>query len=166
MIITNSILALIVCLLYAAKIQGRSFNAPISSPLRAFSEKQDDKSRSNNNKKRAQQPLKDIVVLASAATAAVSDQLTYVQTMTAGAISRTIAQTFMHPANTYKTLLQLKDSKRITSKLTPERLLRGVDAQFLLSLPHGAFHFFVIDQVCLPFYFLNWCNLSHTFGFI
>jgi solute carrier family 25 S-adenosylmethionine transporter 26 len=66
--------------------------------------------------------------------------------MTAGAISRTIAQTFMHPANTYKTMLQLKDTGKST-KLTLERLLRGADAQFLLSLPHGAFHFFVIDQV-------------------
>jgi solute carrier family 25 S-adenosylmethionine transporter 26 len=74
------------------------------------------------------------------------DQLTYLQTMTAGAISRTIAQTFMHPANTYKTMLQLKDTGKST-KLTLERLLRGADAQFLLSLPHGAFHFFVIDQV-------------------
>jgi hypothetical protein len=27
------------------------------------------------------------------------------------------------------------------------RLLQGADAQFILSLPHGAFHFFVIDQV-------------------
>jgi len=74
------------------------------------------------------------------------DQLTYLQTMTAGAISRTIAQTFMHPANTYKTMLQLKDTGKST-QVTLERLLRGADAQFLLSLPHGAFHFFVIDQV-------------------
>jgi hypothetical protein len=29
-------------------------------------------------------------------------QLSYVQSMTAGAISRTLAQTIMHPANTYK----------------------------------------------------------------
>lgn len=28
-----------------------------------------------------------------------------------------------------------------------DRLFRGADAQFLLSLPHGAFHFFVIDVV-------------------
>lgn len=85
---------------------------------------------------------------AAATTAvAMSDQLTYFQTMTAGAFSRCIAQTFMHPANTYKTLLQLRDSKRLKVKLTPERLLRGVDAQFILSLPHGAFYFCVIDQV-------------------
>jgi hypothetical protein len=81
---------------------------------------------------------------------AVTDQLTYMQTMTAGALSRTMAQTLMHPANTYKTLLQIRGSGKaggVLSKLTPERLLRGVDAQFIMSLPHGAFYFFVIDQV-------------------
>lgn len=58
----------------------------------------------------------------------VTDQLTYIQTMTAGALSRTMAQTLMHPANTYKTLLQLRNSDKtnsILNKLTPERLLRG-----------------------------------------
>ena len=88
----------------------------------------------------------------AAATSAVSvtDQLTYMQTMTAGAFSRTMAQTLMHPANTYKTLLQLKGSGSktgILTKLTPERLLRGVDAQFIMSIPHGACYFFIIDQV-------------------
>lgn len=87
---------------------------------------------------------------AASGAVAVTDQLTYMQTMTAGALSRTMAQTLMHPANTYKTLLQLKGSGNpggILTKLTPERLLRGVDAQFIMSLPHGAFYFFVIDQV-------------------
>ena len=136
------------CCIYAATTNGKLFNTHrLSLAHTSFGDKHDDREEINNFAKKMQQPLTEIVVLASAATAAVSDQLTYVQTMTAGAISRTIAQTFMHPANTYKTLLQLKDSKRVISKLTPERLLRGVDAQFLLSMPHGAFHFFVIDQV-------------------
>ena len=91
------------------------------------------------------------------------EQMTYLQTMLAGAMSRTIAQTIMHPANTYKTLLQLNrrsltstshgglslstPTASIFKTLTIEKLFRGADAQFLLSLPHGAFHFFVIDQV-------------------
>ena len=98
--------------------------------------------------------LASLVEMTSSAAAtgavAVTDQLTYLQTMTAGALSRTMAQTLMHPANTYKTLLQLRGSGNpggILTKLTPERLLRGVDAQFIMSLPHGAFYFFVIDQV-------------------
>lgn len=77
------------------------------------------------------------------------DQMTYLQIMAAGAVSRTMAQTIMHPANTFKTMLQLKRTSDIpiSEQLTPERLLRGADAQFLLSLPHGAFYFVVIDQV-------------------
>lgn len=91
------------------------------------------------------------VVSAGSTTACDQYQLSYVQSMTAGAISRTLAQTIMHPANTYKTLLQLKRKKGMAPprKITLERLLQGVDAQFLLALPHGAFYFFVIDQVKL-----------------
>merc|ERR1711991_659408 len=66
--------------------------------------------------------------------------------MAAGAISRTMTQTIMHPANTFKTMLQLKSTGKEV-QLTPQRLLRGADAQFIMSLPHGAFYFFVIDQV-------------------
>lgn len=78
--------------------------------------------------------------------------MTYLQTMTAGAVSRSMAQTLLHPAYTYKTLLQLKNvgqhiPKPSLSNLQFSRLLKGIDAQFLLSLPHGAFHFFVIDHV-------------------
>jgi hypothetical protein len=78
--------------------------------------------------------------------------MTYLQTLTAGAVSRSMAQTLLHPAYTYKTLLQLKNvghhiPKPSLSNLQFARLLKGIDAQFLLSLPHGAFHFFVIDQV-------------------
>lgn len=36
-----------------------------------------------------------------------NEQMTYIQTMFTGAMSRTIAQTVMHPVNTYKTMLQL-----------------------------------------------------------
>jgi solute carrier family 25 S-adenosylmethionine transporter 26 len=110
-------------------------------------------SRTNNT-------LVDITATATAA-AVSAEQLTYMQTLTAGALSRTVAQTLMHPANTYKTMLQLKNSGKIP-KLTLERLLRGADAQFLLSLPHGAFYFFVIDHVknTLSKY------ISNRFGFV
>ena len=94
--------------------------------------------------------LELIATATSSSAGTVTDQLTYLQTMAAGALSRTMAQTLMHPANTYKTLLQLRGSEAkggILTKLTPERLLRGVDAQFIMSIPHGACYFFVIDQV-------------------
>lgn len=88
----------------------------------------------------------DTVLAIVASTRPVQDPLTNFQTMTAGALSRTLAQTIMHPANTYKTLLQLKNNGK-SLNLTPERLLRGADAQFIMSLPHGAFYFYVIDVV-------------------
>lgn len=83
------------------------------------------------------------------ARSALAEPLTYLQTMAAGALSRSIAQTLLHPAYTYKTILQLKvaDIDTIKKTLTFGRLLRGIDAQFLMSVPHGAFHFYVIDRV-------------------
>lgn len=83
------------------------------------------------------------------ARSAIAEPLTYLQTMAAGALSRSIAQTLLHPAYTYKTILQLKvaDIDTIKKTLTFGRLLRGIDAQFLMSVPHGAFHFYVIDRV-------------------
>jgi len=86
-------------------------------------------------------PMKKAVKAASL----VPDQLDHFQTMTAGALSRTVAQTLMHPVNTFKTILQMKGSK--LHNLTPERLLRGADAQFVMSLPHGAMYFYVIEEV-------------------
>lgn len=78
----------------------------------------------------------------------VSEKLTYTQTMMAGAVSRTCAQTIMHPANTFKTMLQMRGAKTagVVPRLTLERLLRGADAQFIMSLPHGALYFMVIEQ--------------------
>jgi solute carrier family 25 S-adenosylmethionine transporter 26 len=52
----------------------------------------------------------------------------------------------MHPANTYKTLLQVRGRKALP-KLTSDTIWRGADAQLVLSLPHGAFYFAVIDEV-------------------
>jgi solute carrier family 25 S-adenosylmethionine transporter 26 len=85
-------------------------------------------------------------VVSSVATAPPSTKMTYIQTMCAGAVSRTAAQIVMHPANTYKTLLQVKGAKALP-KLTSDTIWRGADAQLLLSLPHGAFYFSVIDIV-------------------
>ena len=63
--------------------------------------------------------------------------------------------------NTYKTILQLKTTpslakfrrlltwEHIIKGDTPyiaQRLLQGADAQFFMSLPHGAFYFVVIEN--------------------
>ena len=90
-------------------------------------------------------PVRRVVLPVSAANAS-DTSLTFFETMAAGAVSRTVAQTVMHPANTYKTVLQLR-GRNLEAKFTLERLLRGADAQFLMSLPHGAFYFWVTELV-------------------
>jgi uncharacterized glyoxalase superfamily metalloenzyme YdcJ len=58
-----------------------------------------------------------------------NEQMTYIQTMFTGALSRTIAQTVMHPVNTYKTMLQLN---RLAD------ILYDVDYEFKCSHPDNA----------------------------
>ena len=62
--------------------------------------------------------------IALSEAASCADSLTYFQSMAAGAVSKTMAQTIMHPANTYKTLLQLRDTGKFT-KLSFGRLFLG-----------------------------------------
>lgn len=50
----------------------------------------------------------------------------------------------MHPANVIKTLLQTKGTKELAN-LTPQILMRGAGAQFVLSVPHGALAFAVLE---------------------
>ena len=90
-------------------------------------------------------PIRRVALPVAAANTSDSS-LTFFETMAAGAVSRTVAQTIMHPANTYKTVLQLR-GRNPEAKFTLERLLRGADAQFLMSLPHGAFYFWVTELV-------------------
>ncbi|CAM9349902.1 unnamed protein product [Chrysoparadoxa australica] len=73
-------------------------------------------------------------------------RLTFWGSMIAGAVSRSVAQTAMHPANVVKTLLQTKGSFEAIKPLTWAILTRGAGAQFLLSLPNGAFHYAVLEN--------------------
>ncbi|KAL7545052.1 hypothetical protein ACHAWF_012365 [Thalassiosira exigua] len=94
---------------------------------------------------------------AAAAAAVVPDRrLHFWEAMVCGAISRSAAQTIMHPANTMKTILQ--SSRRAPGKapLTvrsfakwkhSQHLLRGAGAQLVLSIPHGAVNFAVLEFV-------------------
>ena len=79
--------------------------------------------------------------------------LLFWENMICGAISRSVAQTVMHPANTMKTILQTR-SQAGTDRLTIKQLAqpkniklltRGAGAQFLLSVPHGAVNFAVLE---------------------
>jgi hypothetical protein len=81
-------------------------------------------------------------------------KLEFWESMVCGAVSRSVAQTIMHPANTMKTIMQnsrggLTDPT-YSSLLRPEsfrRLSQGAGANFLLSVPHGAINFAVLEFV-------------------
>ena len=100
----------------------------------------------------------DAIAPGGAATAAmaVARRLRFWENMVCGAVSRSIAQTVMHPANTMKTILQsqrgVPASERMTiaalAKPSNVKLLtRGAGAQFILSVPHGAVNFAVLEFV-------------------
>jgi solute carrier family 25 S-adenosylmethionine transporter 26 len=76
--------------------------------------------------------------------------------MICGAISRAAAQTIMHPANTMKTILQSSRKVPGQEALTiqsftqwkyAKQLTRGAGAQLILSIPHGAVNFAVLELV-------------------
>lgn len=86
--------------------------------------------------------------------------LVFWENMICGAISRSVAQTIMHPANTMKTMLQ--NSQRssgggasgsgvtMMELLQPSqfrRLTAGAGANFVLSVPQGAVNFAVLEFV-------------------
>ena len=96
-----------------------------------------------------------------AVAAAPQRSLLFWENMLVGAISRSIAQTVMHPANTMKTILQANRASSTSSStgltgtstlsmLNPKNLkllTRGAGAQFILSVPHGAINFAVLELV-------------------
>lgn len=79
--------------------------------------------------------------------------LVFWENMICGAVSRSIAQTVMHPANTMKTILQsTRGANRptLSQLMRPDQfrmLTRGAGANFLLSVPHGAVNFAVLEFV-------------------
>jgi hypothetical protein len=91
----------------------------------------------------------------SAAAAAVSmtRPLLFWENMVSGAVSRSVAQTVMHPANTMKTILQSSrgpNRPTLGDLFQPQmfrRLTRGAGANFALSIPHGAVNFAVLEFV-------------------
>ena len=82
-----------------------------------------------------------------------SRPLLFWETMLCGAISRSAAQTAMHPANTMKTMLQNSKGPvvpAIRELLRPSsfhRLTYGAGTNFILSVPNGALNFSVLELV-------------------
>mmetsp|Transcript_14412 Transcript_14412/g.25341 ORF Transcript_14412/g.25341 Transcript_14412/m.25341 type:complete len:480 (-) Transcript_14412:62-1501(-) len=92
----------------------------------------------------------------SAVAAAADRRLHFWEAMICGAISRSAAQTIMHPANTMKTILQSSRKSPGKAPLTvrsfaqwkhAKHLTRGAGAQLVLSIPHGAVNFAVLELV-------------------
>lgn len=91
---------------------------------------------------------------ARAKAKAISAPLNFWENMICGAVSRSVAQVATHPANTMKTLLQ--SNRDVAKTLTLRQmarvqnlkmLTRGAGAQFILSIPHGAINFAVLEYV-------------------
>jgi hypothetical protein len=86
----------------------------------------------------------------TAATAVAHRPLFFWENMVSGAVSRSVAQTIMHPANTMKTMLQSSREFTFRQLLQPQmfrRLTVGAGANFVLSIPHGAVNFAVLEFV-------------------
>jgi hypothetical protein len=93
------------------------------------------------------------VAAATAAVTMTTRPLLFWENMVSGAVSRSIAQTVMHPANTMKTILQSSrgpNRPTLGDLFQPQmfrRLTRGAGANFALSIPHGAVNFAVLEFV-------------------
>jgi len=136
-----------------------------------FEDENDSSSRSRRNNKHASTLLVSkttsavVAVSTTSATKQVKEStvsrgggatpaLTFFENMLCGAVSRSIAQVATHPANTMKTLLQSNRGSAnpitIQTLAKPENLkmlTRGAGAQFILSIPHGAVNFAVLEYV-------------------
>jgi hypothetical protein len=77
--------------------------------------------------------------------------LLFWENMICGAISRSMAQVMMHPMNTMKTIMQADRGtitfKDLAASSNWRTLTRGAGAQFILSVPHGALNFAVLELV-------------------
>lgn len=56
----------------------------------------------------------------------------------------------MQPANVVKTLLQGRGTASQLSNLSFKLLTRGAGAQFVMSLPHGAFNYATLEVGVIP----------------
>eukprot|EP00752_Nemacystus_decipiens_P016757 g14995.t1 len=73
--------------------------------------------------------------------------LNFREAVLAGAVSRSIAHTAVHPAIIVKTLLQGRGTAAQLDNLSLKLLTRGSGAQFFMSLPHGAFNYATLELI-------------------
>lgn len=127
--------------------QGRDVKlvADARSPLEEPGDRNSDEKESTSKRRGSLRTAKESRGGAAAAAAQVS--LSFKQAMFAGAVSRSIAQTCMQPANVVKTLLQGRGTSKQLSKMSFSLLTRGAGAQFIMSLPHGAFNYATLEVI-------------------
>ena len=105
------------------------------------------------NLKSRPEPETQSVIKAASIAVAAARPLMFWENMVSGAVSRSIAQTAMHPANTMKTIMQSSrgpSKPKLLDLMKPQmfrRLTCGAGANFVLSLPHGAFNFAVLEAI-------------------
>ena len=66
------------------------------------------------------------------------DKMLFRERLIAGAASRGVAQTCLHPIDVARTRLQ---AKGVAMQFTPQTFVKGVGPQFLLAFPAGAMQF-------------------------
>jgi hypothetical protein len=109
--------------------------------------------RRSSSEREAHSVIKTNGIAAAASVAATARPLLFWESMVSGAVSRSIAQTVMHPANTMKTIMQSSlgpNKPKLVDLMKPQmfrRLTCGAGANFVLSLPHGAFNFAVLESI-------------------
>uniref|UniRef100_A0A7S1TJF8 Mitochondrial carrier protein n=1 Tax=Erythrolobus australicus TaxID=1077150 RepID=A0A7S1TJF8_9RHOD len=72
-------------------------------------------------------------------------QLGFNERLLAGALSRCLAQTALHPVDVVRTRLQAKMRKGAASAMSMSVFLKGVIPQFVLALPAGAMQFVALE---------------------
>jgi hypothetical protein len=107
----------------------------------------------NDKRQHQRQGVNDARGGRGSVSSAPTPSLTFVENMLCGAVSRSIAQTVMHPMNTAKTILQNgrgPDRTTLRKLMQPSQFRRlscGAGANFVLSIPHGAVNFAVLEFV-------------------
>lgn len=141
--------AVVPCAAVAVSSKTTASFSSMSSPAREATMNQ----RKESKKEQRQQQQSSTAPLSlSFKKAAPGRPLVFWENMICGAVSRSVAQTIMHPANTLKTLLQQSNAPPMSSYLKqPVQqlpvLFRGAGANFILSVPHGAINFAVLELV-------------------
>lgn len=141
--------------LFSGIIQTRKTGGWISSPT--TTKASDDELLSDIHDEQTLTDIRGGGGSSSVAIATITGRrLQFWEAMICGAVSRSAAQTIMHPANTMKTILQ--SSRKIpgqkplnvlsfTQWKYARTLTRGAGAQLILSIPHGAVNFAVLELV-------------------